>query len=81
MIRKNNETTYELTANEGFEMVAHIDGIEVARAKTVIIPNEGTLLEWIEAVEKPPEPVPTESNADKIAQLKLEIERLETEGR
>lgn len=43
---------FELIAEEGKELIVIQNGEEIARTKSVIIPQEGTLNEWIEVDEK-----------------------------
>lgn len=80
MKRQDHDQGYTLIAEEGKELIVLIDGEETARTKSVLIPPEGTLNEWIEVDEKIPEPMPEpteeELKAQKIAELEAELARL-----
>ena len=80
MKQQDTEHGYTLTADEGKELIVLIDGEETARTKSVLIPPEGTLNEWIEVDEKIPEPIPEptedELKAQKIKELEEELMRL-----
>jgi hypothetical protein len=67
--------SYQLTADEGKELIVLDDtGVEIARTKSVIIPVEGTLNNWVEVPEMPkPEPEVKDQVADRIAELEREL--------
>lgn len=76
----NPDGSYVLKAGEGFALTVVVDGIEQARTKEVVIPVAGTLNEWVEVLEKPPEPDPVEETKEqRIERLKAELAELESE--
>lgn len=81
MIKKELSTGYELTADEGKELVVIFEGEEIARTKHVFIPTDGTVHEWVEVPEKIIEvqTVVDTSKTDKIAELERLLAELISE--
>lgn len=76
----NHDGSYVLKSGEGYDLIVVVDGIEQARTKEVVIPVAGTLNEWVEVLELPPDPVPVEETTEeRIARLRAEIEALEAQ--
>lgn len=81
MQRKELEKGYELIADVGRELVViDEEGNELARAKSVTIPAEGTLNNWIEVVESIKEqPKEEDLKAAKIAELERQLAELKAQ--
>lgn len=76
----NQDGSYMLAAAPGYDLAVVIDSTVQDRAKAVEIPAAGTLNDWVEVPEKPPDPVPVEETTEeRIARLRAEIEALEAQ--
>lgn len=76
----NPDGSYMLAAALGYDLAIVIDGKAQNRAKEVSIPAAGTLNDWVEVPELPPDPVPVEETTEeRIARLRAEIEALEAQ--
>lgn len=71
MKKEKRENGYELIADEGKELIILKRGKELARAKTVHVPTEGTKNTWVEVDEIIPDPIP-EPTAEEIKQRRIE---------